>query len=128
VTVVLDASALLALAFRERGHEAVAAALPDAVMSAVNFAEVVARLIDVGDTPDRAAASAADFGVPILPFTETQAADAGLLRAATRTLGLSLGDRACLALARELGAPVITADRAWGTLDLGIEVQVLRDG
>lgn len=67
-----------------------------------------------------------DFQFPILPHDAAQARTAGLLRRATRTAGLSLGDRSCLALALSLDAPVLTADRAWADLDVGARIEVIR--
>jgi PIN domain nuclease of toxin-antitoxin system len=126
VTVVLDSSALLAIGFGEPGAERVRAAMAEAVISAVNASEIIARLIDRGVPGDEAVLSLREFEVPVRPFDQEQARDAGLLRAATRTLGLSLGDRACLALARAEGATVLTADRTWAGLDLGVTIEVIR--
>jgi PIN domain nuclease of toxin-antitoxin system len=124
--VLLDASAVLARVFREPGAERVADSLPGASVSAVNFAEVVGKLIDLGAPVEAAAAVGRDLGLTILPFEEVDAVEAGIMRATTRALGLSLGDRACLALARRLQMPVLTADRAWADLDLGVEVVLIR--
>ena len=66
------------------------------------------------------------IGVEIVPFDEPRAYDTASLRSLTRAKGLSLGDRACLALARERGVPAVTADRAWAALDLGIEIELIR--
>jgi PIN domain nuclease of toxin-antitoxin system len=109
---VLDGSALLALLFGEAGADRVAAVLPDAVVSAVNLAEVATK---VQDRLDEAAASAAvaATGVRVVPFSEDLASTAARLRAATREAGLSLGDRASLALAIERRASAYTADQAW---------------
>ena len=110
---VLDSSALLALLFGAAGAGRVAAVLPDAVVSAVNLAEVATKLQDRG--LDEAAASAAvtATGVRVVPFSEDLAWTAARLRASTREAGLSLGDRACLALAVERSASAYTADQAW---------------
>jgi PIN domain nuclease of toxin-antitoxin system len=124
--VLLDASAVLARLLREPGAERVAASLPGASVSAVNYAEVVGKLIDFGASVEAASAVGGDLGLTVLPFDEADAADAGIMRAATRALGLSLGDRACLTLARRLQLPVLTADRAWADLDLGVEIVLIR--
>ena len=124
--VVLDSSAVLALIWAEAGEPAVAAVMPEARISAVNVIEVVQKLVDrdVDDHVIRATLDGLELRVE--PFDADQALQAGLLRRATRSKGLSLGDRACLALARSLGLPVITADRAWAELDLGVEVVLIR--
>ncbi len=123
---MLDSSALLAIAFGEDGAVAAQRALGGAVMSAVNVTEVITRLIDRGASPEQARRELSRFGLTVRPFDESLALAAGSLRAATRYLGLSLGDRACLALAIRERAPVVTADRAWAGLKLGIDVQVIR--
>ena len=123
---VLDASALLALLNAEPGADIVVAALPTSVISAVNFSEVVATLMVEG-MPE-AGIKEAMQGLPleIVPFDIEQAYAAGALRPTTRSLGLSLGDRGCLSLARMLGIPALITDRAWGQLDVGVEVRVIR--
>jgi ribonuclease VapC len=132
VTAVLDASALLALLKGEPGAERVAEALEQgAYLSAVNLAEVLSKLADWGEDPAEAQARMAQVGllgaaVEVLPFTGEDALEVARLRALTRAHGLSFGDRACLALARRLGLPALTAERAWAELDLGIPVEVLR--
>ncbi len=87
---------------------------------------MVAKLVDLGSGEDEARAALGVFGLQIRPFDETLAVAAGLMRAATRRHGLSLGDRACLALALRERSRVLTADRAWSKLDLGVEVTVIR--
>jgi ribonuclease VapC len=123
---VLDASALLALLQAERGHERVLELLPDAVIGAVNLSEVIAKLNEVG-VPVTASREALDgLALEVYPFDVELAWRAGLLRSKTRALGLSLGDRACLALAEHLNAAALTADRAWSELDLGVDVELIR--
>ena len=124
--MLLDASAVLARVFREPGAERVAASLPGASVSAVNYAEIVGKLIDLGVPVEAAVAVGHELGLAVVAFDEADAAEAGLLRVSTRAFGLSLGDRACLALARRLRQAVLTADRAWAELDLGIEVVLIR--
>ena len=126
MTTVFDSSALLAIAFGEDGAEVAARALDGAVISAVNAAEVVARYVDRGSSPDQAQRWLEDFGLAVRPFDEVLAMQTGSLREKTREHGLSLGDRACLSLAIRENAPVVTADRAWATLDLDVEVQLIR--
>jgi len=110
---VLDASAVLALLNGEPGHEAVAAVLPGAVLGAVNLAEVVSKLLGRGVSADDAQEAVRCLGVELAPYTAAQAFRTGELRPLTRVFGLSLGDRACLALAAERGATAITAERHW---------------
>lgn len=123
---VLDASALLAVMFGERGAEAVLEALPGAVIGAVNLAEVVAKLQERGVPEAEIDRDIAELDLPVIPFDEVQAMAAGKLRARTRSHGLSLGDRACLALAATRRVPAITTDRGWAELDIGVEVVVAR--
>jgi PIN domain nuclease of toxin-antitoxin system len=123
---VLDASALLALLNQEPGSEAVASIITQAAISAVNLSEVVAKLAEAG-MPEAVLRQVLEgLGFEVVPFDETQAFIAGLLRSQTRSLGLSFGDRACLALARERNLPVLTTDRVWENLNLGIEIRVVR--
>ena len=126
MTVVLDASALLALSLGEPGGARVAEALTDAVISAVNLCEVLTRLSDLGADPAEAARDITARELPVIDFDAAQAAMAAALRPSTRHLGLSLGDRACLALAILRKARVVTADRAWAGLDLGVGIDVIR--
>jgi PIN domain nuclease of toxin-antitoxin system len=123
---MLDASALLALMQGEAGTDTVHAALPHARISAVNLSEVVAKLQERG-VPDAVVQdSLAELDLAIVSFDRDQALHAGQLRTATRPLGLSLGDRACLAAAAADNAIALTTDRAWGRLDIGIAVEVAR--
>ena len=122
---VLDASALLAVMLEERGAEKVRELLPGAIIGAVNLAEVVAKLQERGVPDEEIDRAIARLDLPVIPFDMAQAMVAGKLRA--RTLGLSLGDRACLALAVVRGTPAVTMDRGWSALDIGAEVIVARD-
>jgi PIN domain nuclease of toxin-antitoxin system len=124
---VLDASAVLALMRGEPGAARVQQAIADgAYISAVNVTEVVTRLIDREDPESDARANVDELEMQIVPFDEELAYRAGLLRSATRSAGLSLGDRACLALAERLGVPALTSDRVWGSLQIGIKIEVIR--
>jgi PIN domain nuclease of toxin-antitoxin system len=128
VTPVLDASALLALIYREPGYEHVEELLADAVISTVNWTEVIQKLYQRNHpNADAVTGAIRALGVDILPFTLDHSVRAGLLWETTRKAGLSLGDRACLALAASIsGGTAITADRVWGELDVKIPVQVIR--
>jgi ribonuclease VapC len=125
--IVLDASALLASLNGERGADKLTLALlSTAVTSTVNLAEVQSKLVARGLSADRAWAAALVPVQDAIPFTSEQAKAAGSLVAETRALGLSLGDRACLALGLALQAPVYTADRSWKNLKLGVQIHVIR--
>lgn len=124
--VALDASALLALIRGEPGHERVAARLSGACISTVNLCEVAGRARLGGETSAAIAARFASMPLSIVEFSAQQALRAADLLVATRPLGLSLGDRACLALALERGIPALTADRAWKNLPLGVAVEFVR--
>jgi ribonuclease VapC len=126
-TYVLDALALLVLLKGETGGDKVIAALKEgAAISAINFSEVIAKLNESG-MPKEAIHEALDsLELDIIEFDTQNAYGAGLLRSATKRLGLSLGDRACLALAQQLNLPAITADRIWEGVVPDVVVQVIR--
>ncbi len=125
--VVLDASALLALLNGEPGAEKLTPQLlSTAASSTVNLAEVQAKLVDRGLDPADAWEATLAPVRDAVDFTSEHARIAGTLIAQTRSLGLSLGDRACLALALSLKAPVYTADKSWKNLKLGVRVHVIR--
>ncbi len=123
---ILDASALLCLLFEEEGADHVAARLPGALVSTVNYSEVVAKLVDRGMPADEIVPLMADLDVELVPVDRAQAEEAGLLRASIKARGLSLGDRACIALARSRGGLALTTDRAWSDLDAGIVIELVR--
>ncbi|MCY3931358.1 MAG: type II toxin-antitoxin system VapC family toxin [Acidobacteria bacterium] len=127
----MDASAVLALVHSEPGAESVADALRDSVMSTVNWAEVVARVRGgatngAGAGPSALRLELCALGFRLEEFSAEQADLAGELRRSTRDFGLSLGDRACLALALVRREPVLTADRVWRRLSLDVEIEVIR--
>jgi PIN domain nuclease of toxin-antitoxin system len=124
--VVLDASAILALLNAEPGSRVVEESLPEAAVSAVNLSEVIAKLSERG-MPEAAIRVALEgLGLEVHPFDDVAAHSAGMLRSATRGLGLSMGDRACLALGLSLSAPVLTADGTWKKLKVGVKVRLIR--
>ena len=123
---VVDASALLCVMFEEDGADHVAARLPGAMISASNYSEVVAKLVDRGTPPADIVAIMADLDIEVVPVDRQQAELAGLMRAATAGLGLSLGDRACLALAQVRRTTALTTDRAWSKLDIDVTVEQAR--
>ncbi|MBA2460342.1 MAG: type II toxin-antitoxin system VapC family toxin [Actinobacteria bacterium] len=122
----MDASALLALLHSEPGAEVAEEALEQAAISTVNWSEVYQRWVTRGVDVAGLRADVEALGLEIVPLTVEDAEQAAELWSRTRQLGLSLGDRACLALARRLGLPALTADRAWLDLDVGVEVQAIR--
>jgi PIN domain nuclease of toxin-antitoxin system len=126
MTVVLDASAVLALTNGEAGARRVREVVRTAMMSAVNFAEVGARLGDLGWEPERVSTQLRVLGFSVVPFDDAAAEETIRLREATRPRGLSLADRACLALAIREGAVALTADRIWATLDVGCKIELIR--
>ena len=123
---VLDASALLAFLFREPGHERVASVIDDCCISTVNLCEVVGRFARDGHDAREAARRIVASGVEAIPFMVNHASLAAALLPRTLAHGLSLGDRACLALAIELGVQVMTADRAWDAIDLPVPIVQIR--
>ncbi len=125
--IVLDASALLAVLNRETGADKLTPQLlSNAVSSTVNLAEVQGKLVDRGLDADDAWEATLSPIREALPFTAEHAKLAGSLVAQTRGLGLSLGDRACLAAGLVLRVPVYTADRSWKNLKLGIRMHIIR--
>ena len=122
--VVLDASAVLALMDAEPGEEVVAAVLPGALLSSVNLAEVVSKLAERGMPPGQAYADALALGIDVVAFDGDLARDAGALRPLTRTAGLSLGDRCCLALARSRDATVLTTEARWEAIADVVDVEI----
>jgi ribonuclease VapC len=125
--IVLDASVLLAILNGEPGAEKLTPQLlENAISSTVNLAEVQGKLVKRGIDPDDAWEATLSPIREAAPFTPEQAKTAGSLIAQSSALGLSLGDRACLALAIALKAPVYTADRLWKNLKLGIRIHVVR--
>lgn len=126
MNLILDASALLALLHEEPGAETVEQGLDGALVSAVNWSEVVQKSLKRQADVSWMREGFAEVGVVFEPFTLAQAELAAQLWDKTRQYGLSLADRACLALAMERKAPVLTADRAWSKLDLGVDIQFVR--
>lgn len=123
---VLDASALLATLANEPGGEQVEPLLDGAAMSALNWAEVLQRYEAAGlELADRRE-QVESLGVSLRPFDTRQAELAAGLYSRTREVGLGIADRACLALALDLGAEPVTADRAWAEVDVGVEVRLIR--
>ena len=125
---VVDASALLAYLFDESGAELVAELLDagNALVSSVNYAETVSKLIDRKMPEEAVKITMNNLGLEVVSYDEQQALLTGLFRKSCLSYGLSLGDRACLALAKVGNFPVMTADRVWREVPLGIEVSLIR--
>jgi PIN domain nuclease of toxin-antitoxin system len=124
--IILDASAIIAILKREPGAERVGAMAEGARVSALTIAEVATWLTVEGMPIEQAFAAMNLFRLTVEPFHHARAVAAGFLVAKTRHRGLSLGDRACLALAIELNMPVLTSDRAWRDLDIGVDIRLIR--
>jgi len=125
-SVVLDASALLAFVGGEPGADKVATVIGDSVISAVNFAEAITTLVTRGASLAIARDALAVVDLDVIHFDRALAEQTGALVARTRLHGLSLGDRACLALAARERIPALTGDRTWQGLDLPSEVRLFR--
>ena len=124
--VVLDASALLAILLGEPGGEVVRPHLLGAVMSAVNYSEVLDRTARLTGSLESARRNVDRQRIEVVPFDAEQAAVAASLVPTTRTYGLSLGDRSCLALGVSRGATVLTADQVWAKLNLDVPIVIIR--
>ncbi|MHC5537887.1 type II toxin-antitoxin system VapC family toxin [Singulisphaera rosea] len=123
---VLDASALLALLFKESGSQIVWEHISGSIISAVNLSEVITKSIDAGIPAKEASQLLAGLPCEIIPFDAEHACLSASLRPATRPFGLSLGDRACLSLGVKTGGPVLTADRTWEECGLSVKLIQLR--
>ena len=123
---VLDASAVLALLNQEPGKERVEALLADSVISAINYCEVLGKLIDAGLSEEDAQESIDLLGIECLDFDLELARLAAALRPTTKKLGLSLGDRSCLALGIARHSIIVTAERAWGRLKIGMNIDLIQ--
>ena len=124
---VLDSSAVLASFYGEAGADIVDDMLREAVISTVNVAEIISKLVERGMSASMARSALIDTGIEIIPFDLEQAELVGDFRQKTRAQGLSLGDRACLALAKQIGGRAVTADRAWMAVENpGVDVILFR--
>ena len=124
--IVLDASALIALLRGEKGAEFVAVKLDGSCLSSVNLAETLTKSTEWGHDPVDVLSEIKRLPIRIFPVSEQHALTAALLRPLTRTAGLSLGDRICLALALSLGCPALSAESAWKGLPHNVEVELIR--
>ena len=127
-SVVLDASAVLAIVNAEPGADLVRASLAGAIMSAVNYSEVLKKTVEHGGAVEDAAAFVRGLSIAVIPFDEALAAVSADLYPQTKQHGLSLADRACLALGIQRGATVLTADSKWKRLSLSsLKVELIRN-
>lgn len=124
--VVIDASALLAYVNGEPGADKVEAVLGEAIISAVNLAEAATKLALKQRMPDRTLGELTDAELAVINFDRPLAEATGALAVHTRPQGLSLGDRACLALAKREGAIALTADSAWSKVRVGVDIRLIR--
>jgi PIN domain nuclease of toxin-antitoxin system len=125
-SAVLDSSAVLAVLNGEPGVDKIAQVLTDALLSTVNYAEVVAKLVERGTSLVEAKTALQSIALTTVDFDIALAQRTGELRAETRKRGLSLGDRACLSLAQREGVAAITADRSWIGAIPGVEIRLFR--
>lgn len=125
--IVLDASAVLAVINQEEGHLNVEKHLQFSIISAVNYSEVVTVLSEIGMPVKDVETIMREIMIEIIPFDQELALTAATLRKDTKKFGLSLGDRACLALAKTRKLSVLTADKIWIKTDVGIDIRLIRD-
>ncbi len=124
--IVFDSSVVIAILKQEQGFSTAEKSLSDALISTVNLAEVATYLARNSVPSNTIQEVLASFPIQVVPFDESLAIQTGCLYPSCKHLGLSLGDRTCLALAISRKLPVLTADQVWSKLDLGIPIQVLR--
>jgi ribonuclease VapC len=123
---ILDSSAVLAVLQNEPGADMVTKVLESAVVSAVNFAEIVGKLVERGATLEQARLTLSAIDLQIATYDESQAERTGELVYAARRHGLSLGDRACIALAERERVPAYTADRRWTQVSCDADIRLIR--
>lgn len=126
MAVVHDASSLLALAFQKPGAEVARKALQGSFVSTVNWSEFIQKVRQRGGNVTPLASIVEKLGITIVPFTTSTAELAASLYPQTKPLGLSLGDRACLALGLEKNCEVYTTDKTWLSLTLSIKITAIR--
>lgn len=124
--VVFDTSAVIAYLLREPGWGKIHASLTGGLLSSVNLCEIISKFCERGADGARVERDMMVLGLTNVPFSAAQALTAAQLRPTARHLGLSLGDRACLALGLERGARVLTADAAWAGLPTPHQIEVVR--
>lgn len=123
---VLDASALIAFLKNEPGAEKVAAVLSRSCISPVNLAETLNKMVEYGKQLDAVAFQVERLQIPVIPFGEEEAKIVASMWKLSRPAGLSLADRACLALGLKRQLPVLTADRSWAKAEIGVKIKLIR--
>lgn len=125
---VLDASVILAYLGKERGHEKAAHVIEHgtAYVNSVNYCEVISSLVEHGMRLDMAVSVVRNMELMHVVFDEFLAVETTRLRSATKSLGLSLADRSCIALAKHLRLPVFTTDKAWRSVKAGVKINLVR--
>lgn len=126
MSTILDASALLALIFDEPGADIVAEHVRGSRLLAINFAEVIQRVIAIDGNPARAEEAIDRLEIIVVPFDRGLARLTAELRERTAFMGASLADRACLAFGLLVGLPILSSDKDWGKLDIGVEIRLIR--
>ena len=126
MSVVLDASALLAVLLDETGADFVVDVLRGSRLSTVNLSECLSRVIERGHAALALETIVRSFEIELVPFSSEHARQAAELRAASRHLGLALGDRACLALAMEWRRPLLTGDRRLASFACDVDIRMIR--
>ena len=123
---VLDASALIAFIRNEPGADKVAAVLSGSCISAVNLEETLSKMIQYGNPLEAVSYQIERLRIPVIAFDAEQARIASSMWKSTRSIGISLGDRACLSLALKFGVPALTTERDWSKIDVGVRVEKIR--
>lgn len=126
-SIVLDASAVIAVLRSEPGADMVLSALSDAVISAVNYSEVLKKTIERGGASYTAASFIRGLSIAVIPFDEALAQASAALYLQTKQHGLSFADRACLALGVQRNCKVLTSERRMGLVVLPIKVKLIRN-
>ena len=127
MTVVLDASAVIAVLRSEQGADRVQSVLGNAMISAVNLQEVFKELLEDNIAPDLAHAMVQQLQLDVCDHDETAALHAAALHTATKRYGRGIGDRSCMSLAISKGVPVLTADKEWARVEVdGLDIVFIR--
>ncbi len=126
MSVILDSSAVLALLYGEPGKDMVAQHGFESQLLSVNLSEVITSVIDKGYDYNKIDPLVDRLRIAIVPYDDALAVVAGLMRSETKHIGASIGDRACLALARREGLPVLTSDKKWDLLDIDVDIRQIR--